>query len=388
MSDFFGHYAFYESYCSPYNECTFFMTVLSLVQQVFPTPSLMSFPCVGVDISDTSLKYIHFVREKAHDKNLALRHWGDIEIPSGVIERGNIHDIPKLTAVLVEMKEQSGAQYVNISLPEEHAYIFETSIPAGTPIKAIREFLEFRLEENVPLSPRDAYFDYSFIGGPEGEKARRVSVTVYAKTTIDNYYEACKQAGIIPLSFEIEAQAIARASVPRALRDTYMIVDFGKTRMGIGIVYQGQLMYTSTIDIAGSQMSTDMRAVLGDVSEAELTTIKNTKGLLYTKDNDVIAGILEKFAQSIVDELSVRIHYWHTRGVEIEEREIKKIILCGGSANLFGLPEYISEKLDIKTECAHVWGNAFSLEEYVPPITRKYSFGYATAIGLALKSFM
>ncbi len=365
-----------------------FMRALSLIQQIFPTPTFMSFPCVGVDISDTSLKYMQFSREHPRDTNLALVNWGDVEIPNGVIERGNIHDVSKLSAVLLEMKEKCGAKYVNISLPEEYAYLFETSIAIGASQKEIRDFLEFRLEENVPLSPRDAYFDYSIIGDAEGGKTKRVSVTVYAKATIDGYYEACRMAGIIPLAFEIEAQAIARATIPRELRDTYMIVDFGKTRMGLGIVYREMLMYTSTIDIAGTQLSADMRAVLGDVAESELTTIKNTKGLVRTKDNEMIAGILEKAAQNIVEELSIRSHYWHSRGIDAGEREIKKVILCGGSANMLGLPEYIAEKLEIPTERAQVWQNAFSLEEYIPQITQKYSYGYATAIGLALKNFI
>ncbi len=280
-----------------------FMSALSFIQQVFPTPTLMSFPCVGADISDTSLKYIQFAREHANDSRLTLKHWGDIEIPTSIIERGNVHDIPKLTAVLCEMKEKCGATYVNIALPEEHAYLFETNIASNTNIKEIHELLEFRLEENVPLSPRDAYFDYAIIGDVVGGKEKRVAVTVYAKSTIDSYYEACREADLIPLSFEIEAQAIARASVPRALNDTYMIVDFGKVRMGIGIVYRGELMYTSTIDIAGAQISTEMREVLGDVSEAELTTIKNTKGLLHTEENEKIATILEKTAENMKEKL-------------------------------------------------------------------------------------
>ena len=167
-----------------------------------------------------------------------------------------------------------------------------------------------------------------------------------------------------------------------------MIVDFGKTRMGVGIVHQGVLMYTSTIEIAGVQLSQDMRGVLGELAESELTKIKNTKGLLRTKDNEAIATILEKYATTIADELGIRMHYWHSRGIDRDEREIKKIILCGGSANLFGLPEFLSQKLAVPVERAHVWTNAFSLDEHVPQITRRYSYGYATAIGLALKRFM
>ncbi len=364
------------------------MSVLSFVQRVFPPPHIMTFPCVGVDISDTSLKYIQFERVHTHDSHFKLQTWGDLEIPAGVVERGNVHDIEKLIAVLVEMKKRCGARYVNVSLPEERAYLFETTIPLKTPKEDVRGLLEFRLEENVPLSPRDAYFDYAYVGKDTEKNTRAVAVAVYAQSTTNSYYEACIKAGLIPVAFEIEAQAIARATVPTQSVDTYMIVDFGKTRMGVGIVHKGTLMYTSTIEVAGSQMSQDMRAILGDVSEAELTTIKNTRGLLHTKDHDAVATVLEKHALAIVDELSIRMHYWHTRDIDREAREIKKIIVCGGSANLLGFPEFLSEKLEVQTERAQVWANAFSLEEYTPPITRRYSYGYATAIGLALRNFM
>lgn len=354
---------------------------------MFPTPKFMSFPCIGVDISDTSLKYIEFEREHAHDNHLTLKSWGDIEVPLGTVERGNVHDHDKLVAVLQDMKKQSGATYVNVSLPEERAYLFETTLPSSTSTKDIRGLLEFRLEENVPLSPRDAYFDYTVVGEDTENRMMRIAVSVYAQSTINSYYEACTKAGLIPIAFEIEAQAIARATIPNALEGTYMIVDFGKTRMGVGIVHRGALMYTSTIEIAGNQLSADMRTVLGDVAESELTKIKNTKGLIRTKGNEAIADILMKYADSIVEELSIRMHYWHTRDIDREEREIEKVIVCGGSANLLGLPEYLSEKLEVGSERALVWGNAFSLEEEIPPITRRYSYGYATAIGLALRNF-
>ena len=364
------------------------MSALSFVQRVFPTPHIMSFPCVGVDISDTSLKYIQFEREHAHDTFLNIKHWGDIDVPVGILERGNVHDGGKLAAVLSEMKARTGARYINASLPEERAYLFETALPEHTPRKEIRGLLEFRLEENVPLSPRDAYFDYVIVWHDVVNHTIRVAVTVYAQSTINGYYEACLQAGLIPLSFEIEAQAIARAAVPVEHTETYMVVDFGKTRMGIGIVHRGILMYTSTLEFAGSQMSQDMRAILGNLAESELTTIKNTRGLVHTKENDPIAHLLEKYANDIADELSIRMHYWHTRDIDREAREIKKVIVCGGSANLFGLPEFLAEKLNVACERAQVWINAFPLETHIPPITRRYSYGYATAIGLALRNFM
>lgn len=362
------------------------MSALSFIQKVFPPPKMMSFQCVGVDISDTSLKYIQFGRAGAHTTSLDIAHWGDIDVPAGVVERGNVLDVIKLGEVIQEVKKKTKTQYVRISLPEERAYLFETTIDLDTPHKEIRGLLDFRLEENVPLSPRDAYFDYVIVGVDEKAHAYRIVVAVYARSTINNYYEACKYAGVTPLSFEIEAQALARAIVPPGHEGAYMVVDFGKTRMGVGIVFNGVLMYTSTIEIAGLQLSEDMRKVLGDVSEQELTEIKNTKGLVPTKDNQKIAPILHKYAESIAEELGIRIQYWHSRAVDAE-RTIKKVVICGGSSNLFGLPEFLSEALETPTERAHVWRNVFSLEERVPEIPRRYSYGYATAIGLALKCF-
>jgi type IV pilus assembly protein PilM len=365
------------------------MSVLHTIHRVFPPPQYISFPSVGVDISDTSLKYVQFDRARARDVNLQLKYWGDIDIPVGVIERGNVHDVAKLTQVLKEVRQRTKCEYVRVSLPEERAYLFETSIGRNTPRKDIRGcLLEFKLEENVPLSPRDAYFDYDVVGTNTQGNEIRVAVAVYARDTINNYYEACMGARVIPLSFEIEAQAIARASVDTRLSGTYMIVDFGKTRMGVGIVHKGVLMYTSTIDVAGQHMSASMRAVLGDLPESELTKIKNTKGIVNTKDNAVVYEALKGAAHTIADELGIRIHYWHTRDIDRGERQIQKIILCGGSANLFGLPEYLTEELTIPTERATVWQNAFALDTFVPPIGRKYSYGYATAIGLALKDFV
>jgi type IV pilus assembly protein PilM len=364
------------------------MAVLRAIDQVFPPPKYICLSAVGVDISDTSLKYIGFEKERANDAELTLTHWGDIDIPEGVVERGNVHDPDVLVNVLNEVKKKTGAEYVTVSLPEERAYLFETTMPRNTAPRDMRGLLEFRLEENVPLSPRDAYFDYAIVGSDVESQEHHVAVAVYAQNTINNYYDACVAANLMPVAFEIEAQAIARAATPRNAEGASMIVDFGKTRMGVGIVFNGALMYTSTIDIAGLQLSAAMRQVLGDKSEAELTEIKNTQGIVRTKENEAVAKVLGEIMKSMADELEVRMHYWETRKIDRGERQIKRIVLCGGSSNLWGLPEYLTDTLHIPTTRAEVWQNAFSLNSYVPPISRKYSYGYATAIGLALRSFL
>lgn len=363
------------------------MSISSAISRILPPPQYLTLPSAGVDISDTSLKYIVFSPNAHRKGEFTLDAWGDIDIPSDTLSRGNVNNAAQLQKVLEEVRAKLPAPYVRISLPEERAYIFETEIKRGVAFKEIRGLLEFRLEENVPISPRDAFFDYHIITDKEDSGPLRVSVTVYSRETIMGYYEAATKAGLVPVSFEVEAQAIARAALPRHDTQVHLIVDFGKTRTGVGIVYQGNLMYTSTIDIGGKELSTALRRQLGDVAESQLTEIKNTQGLVRAAGNTDAYEALITTMSAIKDEISLRIQYWDTHTDNTPDLAIKSIILCGGSSNLKGLPGYLSETLGVPAKRARVWENAFSIESYVPPIDRRHAFGYATAIGLALGSY-
>jgi len=341
-------------------------------------------PSVGVDISDTSLKYIQFGQQ--HRDQRVLELWGELDIPLGVLNRGQVLDPAKLAAVLKEFQVKTNALYVRVSLPEERAYLFETEIKRSTPAKEIRSLLEFRLEENVPIPARDALFDYDILEAETTDKTLRVVVAAYARDTIQNYYDACRQAGLIPLSFEVEAQAMIRSVLAHHDQGVHMLVDFGKTRTGVGIVQNGTLMYTSTIDFGGNQLSEVLRKVLGEVSEAELTTIKNTQGLIKGVHDTRSYDALISTVSVIKDELAARLSYWHGGNYKPADRRIQSVVLCGGSANLKGLPEYFTESLGFQTVRASVWQNAFAIESHIPPIDQRHSYGYATAIGLALGS--
>jgi Tfp pilus assembly PilM family ATPase len=166
-----------------------------------------------------------------------------------------------------------------------------------------------------------------------------------------------------------------------------MLVDFGKTRTGIGIVYNGVLLYTSTIDIGGNQLSQALRKALGeDMAESELTRLKNTQGLVRGVESSEVYDALLSTVSVIKDELATRMQYWHMRGEGEGTRRIHSVMMCGGSSNLKGLPAYMTETLGVPCIRGNVWENTFSLDSTVPPIDKRHSYGYATAIGLALKT--
>ena len=95
---------------------------------VLPPPSYMRLLSAGVDISDTSLKYVQFLPDERSGRTLRMKQWGDIDIPEGVLERGQVNNVEALSAALREMRIRTGIEMVRVSLPEERAYLFETEI--------------------------------------------------------------------------------------------------------------------------------------------------------------------------------------------------------------------------------------------------------------------
>lgn len=359
---------------------------MSVLSRILPPPIYMAVPSVGVDISDTSLKYFSFKPTAHEDRERELQQWGDIDIPSGIVEKGQVHDLEKLVSILKEFKAQTNSEFINVSLPEERAYVFETEVRRNIPMKEIRGLLEFKLEENVPIPSKDVLFDYEILPNHHDEKTAQVVVVAYARETIQHYYDACIEAGLRPVSFEVEAQAVARAMIPKDIKGTTMLVDFGKTRTGIGIVFDGYLLNTSTIDIGGEALSQALRKVVDpNTSEAQLTILKNTQGLIREVDSFSVHNALIAIISVIKDELVTRMQYWHIRNNNQDDRRINSIVLCGGSSNLKGLSSYLTDSIGIPCVQGNVWENSFSLDHNIPPIDRNHSFGYATAIGLALR---
>jgi type IV pilus assembly protein PilM len=369
---------------------------MSFVQKVltsFPVPSKVAMPAVGLDISDYSMKFLELVPART---GFHVGRFATEEIPQGIIVGGTIARREALVELLSAFREKHGLTFVRASLPEEPGYIFTTQVPKISPDE-IRSLLKFKLEEHVPIAPTDAVIDYDAV--PVGASGTAlggqqiVAVSVFPESLAQDYADLLHTAGLIPVSLEIEAQAIARAAIQKGDTGTCMVVDVGRVRSGITVATEGIVRFTTTIETGGDSLIALIKQQVPQASEEELLRIKNEEGLAH-RENPKIKEAMEKFAELLRSNIERYYLYWQTHKDSregqasqmpiLENQTIKKIILSGGYANLGGLPEYLSRELRVKTVRANAWANVCSLESYIPPITYKESLGYATAVGLAL----
>lgn len=353
--------------------------------RLFPSPVFLQMHSVGLDITDSSVRFLGLQKTK---NGKEVKKFGSYKIPENVIINGKIKNKEELAKVLHQIKKDHNINFVNVSLPEEQAYLFQTKIKLDkTKRKQLRNVLEFKLEENVPVSSRELVFDFEPIDYKKGKKDIDMSVAAFPVRMIAEYISALNMAGLTPKSFEIEAQSIARSVIPKGDMGTYMIVDFGKIRTGISIVSGEILRFTSTVDVGGNTLSKAVQKYF-NVGPEEADKIKNEKGFARYKENEELLEILMSTVSVLKDEINKHYLYWSSRTDQHgESKTIDKIILCGGSSNLAGLAEYLSLSIDIPVDIANVWTNNFSIDEVVPEIEFRFSLSYAASIGLALRDF-
>jgi hypothetical protein len=322
--------------------------------KLFPPPSFLDIPYAGLDISDDA---VHCIEYKPGSHGLTVRRFGTKLLAPGVIEGGEIKDHDALIKALAELSHELKVYVVKASLPEEKMYLFKTQVPSLSK-KEIRQNVEFKLEENVPLTAEEAVFFFDLIPKSTGvvmqgdTGGNPIGVSVAPLGLVLPYLEVIKAAGITVLSFEVQAKGIARALVPKNSSGTDIIVYIMNKKTGIYVVCGGVVCFTSTIPWGNSSLTGGGAADFGE---------------------------LKKQLRQVAD-------YWKEHGLGTE---ITRVVFAGQGALADGLIsecslDFGSSPDKVRFEIGKVWQNAFSHNNHIPPISHDESLDYAVAAGLAL----
>lgn len=348
----------------------------------FPTPKYLSMASFALDISDQSIKYGKLFRTNS---GLRLKKYGRISIPNGVVSSGKIENPNELVKALIELKIKEKMDFIRVALPEEQMYLFNLILPKMK-WKDLQESILLQLEEHIPIQASDTVFDFDIL--EQREKDLVVQVVATSIGLIESYLSVFEQAGLVPISFELEAQAIARSVVPKGNMDTVMVVDFGGTRTGISIIQKEKVLFTATVDVGGN-MLTDMIAKSFGISTEEAEKIKSLYNISSHEEGGKIFASILNGVSVLHDEIGKHISFWESHVDDRGDKHapIKKIIMCGGDANLKGVAEYLEASLKIPVIHANAWVNIFDLNDEVPEMTLGESLGFVTVLGLALNDF-
>lgn len=351
--------------------------------RAFPPPEYLTMPAVGIDISDYAIKHVLLGRRWPH---FYLASYGKLNLPLGVVERGEIKDPVTLMKLLARLREEKGYLHAHMSLPEEHAYLFQMDMPEASKAE-MDQMVEFHLKENVPLGADEAVFDYSVL--EERRHAYHVNVSVYPSAVAREYMTVMEEAGFNLLSVELEGQATARALLSHTHLEPTLIVDVGRNQASLSMSVRGEVTFTANLETGGDFFTRAIARSL-DVSFQEAERLKRTHGFRDTSESAAVFSALRPVVAEFKEAIHKHFMYWqmHADAGGVGAEQVSRVILVGGNANVVGLPEYLEASLEVPVVVGNVWTNVFSFNEYIPNMHRNESLEFATAVGLALRSLM
>lgn len=352
----------------------------------------------GLDISGLSLKIIKL---KKRGKELKIVSFGEENIRPGIIESGEIKDEKKLSEIIKEaIKKVKGekikTKYVVACLPEEKSFLQVIQMPK-MPEEDLKSAVIYEAENYIPLPIHEVYLDYQIIP-PVYDSLDHLDLLLAAvpKKIVDSYLSSLKLAGLFPIAFEVESQAIARALIKdEVTTQPVLLINLGATRT-IFIIYSGYSLRFTTSTLVCSKTFDELIAKNLGISLKEAEAIKIRYGLenkkVKVKNKELEKGkIFEFLIPALVDlvqQIKKYIDYYQTHATHEHlppnGKGISKIFLSGGGANLKGLEKFLSLELKIPVKLGNPLVNlSEKIEE--KELSGEDWLKYTTAIGLALR---
>ncbi|MEK7559969.1 MAG: type IV pilus assembly protein PilM [Patescibacteria group bacterium] len=335
-------------------------------------------PIYALDISDQSFKFLRLSNSKG---GIVVKNFGEGGIHKGIVENGEIKDKNGLSEILKETFEENNIKFVALSLPEEKGFLREIKI-SGVNEEELLNALEFQIEEYIPLPAADTFFDYTVT--ERGNNFFSLVVNAFPKSIVELYMEVVNASGALPVIVESELDSTARSIMPKDFLKITMVVDWGKTRATFSIFENKILRFTSTASVGGELLEIAISKNL-NVSKSEAIKAKLKADLNDLQSSPEIFNVILPVISELIEEIKKILEYWHSRSEN--KTKIEYIFISGGDANLFGLSEYLSKKLEIPVSLANPWVNIEFPAKYLPPIKYKDSLRFASAIGLSLRAF-
>lgn len=354
-----------------------------LFSGMFGSPKIL-----GIDIGTTAIKAVELRAERGSIRLGTygiLENYGHLERINDAIQTSSLKILDEVTAealkkLLAEMRPST--TNCAISVPIFSAFVSLMDLPQLSQ-KELAQAIPFEARQYVPIPISEVSLDWQILGPTPGQEGQKVQVLLVAvpQDTIVKYQRIAELAGLHLKIIEIETIAAARALVgpdPSAL----LLVDIGSRATVITVVDEGYVRITRSIDTAGGDLTQVIANGL-NVSPVKAEMIKKSRGLLAGAEEENLSALMTPLLDVIVLEVQKLGALYQER----TKREVKKVILTGGSSNTPGLADYISRELQKETSV----GNAFSQLQYpsdLTPIIANIGPTLAVAVGLGLRDLL
>ena len=342
---------------------------------------------LGIDIGTSAIKIVEMSRAGKRKK---LDNYGEMkaealyEKPFRTFEKSTLsfsnRDVVRaLSAVLKEAGFKTNKAF--FSIPDFSTFFTTISLPAMTD-EEIPQAVNYEAPQHIPLPLQSVTLDWQIVereaGASLNTETIKILLVAVPKDVVQQYQQIADAVGLELLSMEAEVFSLSRALVGEAEKNqTISLVDIGARSTTINIIDNGILRVSHSFDTSGSDFTTVVAKGLNkDYEEAEL--LKKKQGLLSEGNGSKEAML------PLIDLIIEEVKKIFSSFFQAEGKEVRRVLLAGGSAFMPGIIDYFMKNLSKPTEIANPFTNI-----YYPPILedtlKEIGPSYAIAVGAALR---
>jgi type IV pilus assembly protein PilM len=336
---------------------------------------------------------------------VAVESVREIRIPAGIILDGAVEDRKEFAKTVRLALAEEGVLSLNaaISIPTHSATLRWVSLPQLGE-EEHRVAAAFKVKKHLPYPIDDAYLSTSPVQVMNEDGIGDSLVISVPRHIISTRALAVERAGLRPVAAELEAQALLRI-VERnlghrnsLLRDASMtIVDIGGTNTEMYVVQNQKLQFIRSVRFGTARIAHVVADEMG-VSEAlGHKMLANPLGKLdldgmlsLPYEGQTVKVKIRDQVDMLVKEISRLMRYFRSLHAERSYAGIlDHMMLCGGLANLAGLPEYLAAQLRVRIEPIEPFaGMTLNIDNRAFELASHNQNSFAIAVGLALSQIV
>lgn len=335
-------------------------------------------PLFGMDLGHDTLRVLQF--DPGRTTAFRLRGYGSVAFDPSAIEDGVIvkPELIAKTAMRLFKKELVGdisTNRVAVSLPASRAFTRAVQLPKMS-AKDVADAVQAEAEQYIPAAIDDLYLDYTTLR--EDEDSMEVFLVAMPKKIVDSYLALTRMMGLEAVLFDTTIGASAQLfSHDKQSGVPSVIVDFGAKNTDITVFNHG-LVVTGTVAFGGDDITDTVVRALG-VSPREAVALKSEYGMSVSPVQKQVRSSLEPSLSQLIKEIRRTIRYYEQRYAT--EPPIGQVVITGGSANMPGLTDYLTEQLRLPVR-------SFDLSVHIDfgglrPFFNADRTSYVTVAGLA-----
>ncbi len=337
-------------------------------------------PAFGLDVSGSAIKMLQFQQAG----KLSVKGYVDLALPKGVMQDDAIMDADTMAYVIEQGLEKPNfgridTRHCVASLPESKSFVRVIQMQKMSEAEVENAIL-FEAENYIPIPIDQVYLDWQQVGVRDDKL--EVLIIASPKDHVDKYLQVLEKAHLIPVALEVESQSVTRTLIDSGSRETTLIVDLDAYRSNLVMIEKGRLEFTSSIPIAGNTFTDTIAHSLG-VATAKAETIKKQIGIANTPEYPNIKTTL----LPVLNNLSAEIKNILTFHSEHSDQKVTSLLLCGGSAKLKHLDEFLQPEFatnpELKVFVGNPWKNFPDIK--TGTLSAEDALSFTTAIGLALR---